>query len=145
MMNEIEVSIGGIVEERRVNTMKRINSEVEYVVQDNSDLENMQLLYEKLPLTAYDRDIIDSIFCCMQSRNAMTEKLAYYAGLSDALEFLKQKDRETGPFPTFKRQLLSRQTLRASKGIDYSFGIKSYTSRIKVDIFKHISWKNSDN
>ena len=48
MMNEIEVSIGGIVEERRVNTMKRINSEVEYVVQDNSDLENMQLLYEKL-------------------------------------------------------------------------------------------------
>ena len=84
MMNEIEVSIGGIVEERRVNTMKRINSE------DNSDLENMQLLYEKLPLSAYDRDIIDSIFCCMQSRNAMTEKLAYYAGLSDALEFLKQ-------------------------------------------------------
>ena len=53
-------------------------------------LENMQLLYEKLPLSAYDRDIIDSIFCCMQSRNAMTEKLAYYAGLSDALEFLKQ-------------------------------------------------------
>lgn len=90
MMNEIEVSIGGIVEERRVNTMKRINSEVEYVVQDNSDLENMQLLYEKLPLSAYDRDIIDSIFCCMQSRNAMTEKLAYYAELSDALEFLKQ-------------------------------------------------------
>ena len=69
MMNEIEVSIGGIVEERRVNTMKRI---------------------KKLPLSAYDRDIIDSIFCCMQSRNAMTEKLAYYAGLSDALEFLKQ-------------------------------------------------------
>ena len=90
MMNEIEVSIGGIVEERRVNTMKRINSEVEYVVQDNSDLENMQLLYEKLPLSAYDRDIIDSIFCFMQSRNAMTEKLAYYAGLSYALEFLKQ-------------------------------------------------------
>lgn len=51
MMNEIEVSIGGIVEERRVNTMKRINSEVEYVVQDNSDLENMQLLYEKLPVS----------------------------------------------------------------------------------------------
>ena len=90
MMNEIEVSIGGIVEERRVNTMKRINSEVEYVVQDNSDLENMQLLYEKLPLSAYDRDIIDSIFCCMQSRKEMTEKLAYYAGLSDAVEFLKQ-------------------------------------------------------
>ena len=90
MMNEIEVNIGGVVEERRLNTMKRINNEVEYVVQDNSDLENMQLLYEKLPLSRHDRDIIDSIFCCMQSRNEMTEKLAYYAGLSDAVEFLKQ-------------------------------------------------------
>lgn len=90
MMNEIEVSIGGIVEARRVNTMKRINSEVEYVIQDNSDLEDLQLLYEKLPLSRHDRDIIDSIFCCMQSRNEMLEKLAYYAGMSDVLEFLKQ-------------------------------------------------------
>ena len=55
-------NIGGVVEERRLNTMKRINNEVEYVVQDNSDLENMQLLYEKLPLSRHDRDIIDSIF-----------------------------------------------------------------------------------
>jgi len=56
----------------------------------NNDLENMKLLYEKLPLSKYDRDIIDSIFCCIQSRNEMVEKLAYYAGMSDALEFLKQ-------------------------------------------------------
>ena len=90
MMSEIEVNIGGIVEERRLNTMKQINNEVEYVVQDNSDLENLQLLYEKLPLSRHDRDIINSIFCCMQSRNEMVEKLAYYAGMSDALEFLKE-------------------------------------------------------
>lgn len=90
MMNEIEVNIGGIVEERRLNTMKQINDEVEYVVQDNSDLEDLQLLYEKLPLSRHDRDIIDSIFCCIQSRNETVEKLAYYAGMSDALEFLKQ-------------------------------------------------------
>lgn len=89
-MGEVEINIGGIVEEQRLNTMKRINTEVEYVVQDNNDLENMQLLYEKLPLSIYDRDIIDSIFMCMQSRNEMVEKLAYYAGMSDALEFLKQ-------------------------------------------------------
>ncbi|WP_419508204.1 hypothetical protein [Blautia sp.] len=89
-MGEVEINIGGVVEERRLNTMKRINNEVEYVVQDNNDLENMQLLYEKLPLSRHHRDIIDSIFCCMQSRNEMVEKLAYYAGLSDAVEFLKQ-------------------------------------------------------
>ena len=90
MMSESEVNIGGIVEERRLNTMKQINNEVEYVAKDNSDLEDLQLLYEKLPLSRHDRDIIDSIFCCMQSRNEMVEKLAYYAGMSDALEFLKQ-------------------------------------------------------
>ena len=53
-------------------------------------LENMQLLYERLPLSRHDRDIIDSIFCCMQSRNTMVEKLAYYAGMSDAIDFLKE-------------------------------------------------------
>lgn len=90
MMNEMEVNIGGVVEERRLNTMKRINNEVEYVVQDNSDLENMQLLYERLPLSRHDRDIIDSIFCCMQSRNTMVEKLAYYAGMSDAIDFFER-------------------------------------------------------
>lgn len=89
-MGGVEINIGGIVEERRLNTMKRINNEVEYVVQDNNDLENMKLLYEKLPLSKYDRDIIDSIFCCIQSRNEMVEKLAHYAGMSDALDFLKQ-------------------------------------------------------
>ena len=89
-MGEVEINIGGIGEERCLDTMKRINTEVEYVVQDNNDLEDLQLLYEKLPLSQYDRDIIDSIFCCMQSRNEMVEKLAYYAGMSDALEFLKQ-------------------------------------------------------
>ena len=55
------------------------------------------------------------------------------------------RDRETGPFPTFKRQLLSRQTLRASKGIDYSNKTKSYASRIVVNALNNISWKNSDN
>lgn len=61
-MGEVEINIGGIVEERRLNTMKQINNEVEYVAQDNSDLEDLQLLYEKLPLSRHDRDIIDSIF-----------------------------------------------------------------------------------
>ena len=145
MMNEIEVSIGGIVEARRVNTMKRINSEVEYVVQDNNDLEDMKLLYEKLPLSKYDRDIIDSIFCCIQSRNEMVEKLAYYAGLSDAVEFLKQQGRFSGPFSTFKYQLLCEQMLRASSTKDRSSMIKSYILEIIVDTLNNKSWKNSDN
>lgn len=88
-MGEVEVSIGGLVEQKRLKTMQYINNSIEEVVQDNNDLENLQELYEKLHLTEYDRDIIDSIFFCIQSRNDRVERLAYYAGMSDALEFLE--------------------------------------------------------
>lgn len=88
-MGEVEVSIGGLVEQKRLKTMQYINNSIEEVVQDNNDLENLQELYEKLHLTEYDWDIIDSIFFCMQSRNDRVERLAYYAGMSDALEFLE--------------------------------------------------------
>lgn len=89
-MGEVEIKIGGLVEQKRLKTMQQINSEIEEVVQDNSDLEGLQELYEKLHLTERDRDIIDSIFFCIKSRNDRVERLAYYAGMSDALEFIKQ-------------------------------------------------------
>ncbi|RHM29670.1 hypothetical protein [Blautia obeum] len=143
-MDEIEINIGGIFEQRRLESMQQIG-ETEAVAQDNRDLEELQWRYENLQLTGYDRNIIDDLIFCMRSRSERVEQLAYYAGASDTLEFIKKKDRFSGPFSTFKYQLLSEQTLHASKGIDYSFGIKSYTSRIIVDTLNNKSWKNSDN
>lgn len=61
-MGEVEIKIGGFVEQKRLNTMQHINSDIAEVVQDNNDLEYLQKLYEKLHLTERDRDIIDSIF-----------------------------------------------------------------------------------
>ena len=89
-MGEGEIKIGGFVEQKRLNTMQHINSDIAEVVQDNNDLEYLQKLYEKLHLTERDRDIIDSIFLCIKSRNDRVERLAYYAGMSDAIDFLKQ-------------------------------------------------------
>lgn len=105
-MGEVEIKIGGFVEQKRLNTMQHINSDIAEVVQDNNDLEYLQKLYEKLHLTERDRDIIDSIFFCIKSRNDRVERLAQYAGMSDAIDFLKEQGRETGPFSTFKCQLL---------------------------------------
>ena len=89
-MGEVEIKIGGFVEQKQQNTMKHFNSDIAEVVQDNNDLEYLQKLYEKLHLTERDRDIIDSIFFCIKSRNDRVERLAYYAGMSDAIDFLKE-------------------------------------------------------
>ena len=89
-MGEVEIKIGGFVEQKQLNTMQHINSDIAEVVQDNNDLEYLQKLYEKLHLTERDRDIIDSIFFCIISRNDRVERLAYYAGMSDAIDFLKE-------------------------------------------------------
>lgn len=88
-MGEVEIKFGGFVEQKRLNTMQHINNDIAEVAQDNSDLEDLQELYENLHLTEHDRDVIDSIFFCIKSRNDRVERLAYYAGLSDALEFLE--------------------------------------------------------
>lgn len=89
-MGEVEIKIGGFVEQKQLNTMQHINSDIAEVVQDNNDLEYLQKLYEKLHLTERDRDIVDSIFFCIKSRNDRVERLAYYAGMSDAIDFLKE-------------------------------------------------------
>ena len=88
-MDEIEINIGGIFEQRRLESMQQIG-ETEAVAQDNRDLEELQWRYENLQLTGYDRNIIDDLIFCMRSRNERVEQLAYYAGASYTLEFIKQ-------------------------------------------------------
>lgn len=88
-MDEIEINIGGIFEQRRLESMQQIG-ETEAVAQDNRDLEELQWRYENLQLTGYDRNIIDDLIFCMRSRSERVEQLAYYAGASDTLEFIKQ-------------------------------------------------------
>ena len=88
-MDEIEINIGGIFEQRRLESMQQIG-ETEAVAQDNRDLEELQWRYENLQLTGYDRNIIDDLIFCMRSRNERVEQLAYYAGASDTLEFIKK-------------------------------------------------------
>lgn len=88
-MDEIEINIGGIIERHRLESMRQIGK-TEAVAQDDRDLEELQRRYENLQLTSYDRNIIDDLIFCMRSRSERVEQLAYYAGASDTLEFIKQ-------------------------------------------------------
>ena len=88
-MDEIEINIGGIFEQRRLESMQQIGK-TEAVAQDNRDLEELQWRYENLQLTNNDRSIIDDLIFCMRSRSERVEQLAYYAGASDTLEFINQ-------------------------------------------------------
>ena len=84
-MDEIEINIGGIFEQRRLESMRQIGK-----TEDNRDLEELQWRYENLQLTNNDRSIIDDLIFCMRSRSERVEQLAYYAGASDTLEFINQ-------------------------------------------------------
>ena len=106
-MGEVEINIGGIVEERRLNTMKQINNEVEYVAQDNSDLEDLQLLYEKLPLSRHDRDIIDSIFLLHAIPEWNDREIGILRRIIRCIRIFETIGPVHGPFSTFKRQLLN--------------------------------------
>lgn len=88
-MDEIEINIGGIFEQRRLESMQQIG-ETEAVAQDNIDLEDLQRRYENLHLADRDRNIIDDLIFCIISRSERVEQLAYYAGASDTLEFINQ-------------------------------------------------------
>ena len=88
-MDEIEINIGGSIEQRRLESMRQLGK-TEAVAQDYRDLEELQWWYENLQLTNNDRSIIDDLIFCMRSRSERVEQLAYYAGASDTLEFINQ-------------------------------------------------------
>lgn len=88
-MDEIEINIGGVIERRRLESMRQIGK-TDVVAQDDRDLAELQRRYENLQLSARDRNIIDDLIFCMISRSERVEQMAYYAGASDTLEFINQ-------------------------------------------------------
>ena len=88
-MDEIEINIGGVIEQLRLKSMQQINKSEE-IAQDNRDLEELQWRYENLQLTDSDKNIIDDLIFCMKSSSERVVQMAYYAGASDTLEFINQ-------------------------------------------------------
>ena len=88
-MDEIEINIGGVIERRRLESMRQIGK-TDVVAHDDRDLAELRRRYENLQLSARDRNIIDDLIFCMISRSERVEQLAYYAGASDTLEFINQ-------------------------------------------------------
>lgn len=87
MYDNTEIKLCGRAEEMYLQAIREINENSEVIRQDNEDLENLQMLYEKLPLTEYNRMIIDDLLFCIQSRQERMEQYLYYAGLFDGSNF----------------------------------------------------------
>ena len=87
MYDNAEIKLCGRAEEMCLQAIREINENSEVIRQDNEDLENLQMLYEKLPLTEYNRMIIDDLLFCIQSRQERMEQYLYYAGLFDGVNF----------------------------------------------------------
>lgn len=71
-------------ERMREKSLRQINMEYEDIIQDNSDLLELERRYEKLDIPYKDRRIIDDYIACILSRGERMEKLVYYAGARDA-------------------------------------------------------------
>lgn len=71
-------------ERMREKSLRQINMEDEDIIQDNSDLLELERRYEKLDIPYKDRRIIDDYIACIVSRGERMEKLVYYAGIRDA-------------------------------------------------------------
>ena len=87
MYDNTEIKLCGKAEEMCLQAIREINENSEVIRQDNEDLENLQMLYEKLPLTEYNRMIIDDLLFCIQSRQERMGQYLYYAGLFDGINF----------------------------------------------------------
>lgn len=87
MYDNTEFRLCGRAEEMCLSAIREINEKSDIIRQDNENLEDLQMLYGKLPLTEYNRMIIDDLLFCIQSRQERMDQYLYYAGLFDGINF----------------------------------------------------------
>ena len=74
-----------IIEEKRKLSMQHINTHNSDIIQDNTDLLELEKRYNSLEISYIMRRIIDDYIACILSRQERMESLMYYAGRNDVL------------------------------------------------------------
>ena len=77
---------GKEIEKLRIQSIKQINLSNLDIIQDNTDLLELEQRYENLCLPHSDKRIIDDYIACILSRQERMESLIYSAGWNDALQ-----------------------------------------------------------
>lgn len=65
-------------------SIEKINSTDPDIMQDNSDLKDLERRYESLNIPNKDRRIIDDYIACIYSMSERLETLMYYEGMKNA-------------------------------------------------------------
>lgn len=68
----------------RKESIEKINSTDPDIMQDNSDLRELERRYEALDIPYKDRRVIDDYIACIYSRAERMETLMYYEGMKNA-------------------------------------------------------------
>lgn len=68
----------------RKESIEKINSTDPDIMQDNSDLRELERRYEALDIPYKDRRVIDDYIACIYSRAERMETLMYYKGMKNA-------------------------------------------------------------
>lgn len=89
-MNTTECAVCAEIEQERSNSMEKINRCNPDIVQDNSDLLELEQRYNDLHIPYVTKRIIDDYIACILSRQERMESLIYYAGRKDAAELTKE-------------------------------------------------------
>ena len=87
IMNTIthsEISTNEILRE----SIEKINSTDPDIIQDNSDLKDLERRYESLNIPNKYRRIIDDYIACIYSMSERMETLIYYEGMKNAATHL---------------------------------------------------------
>lgn len=69
-------------------SIEKINSTDPDIMQDNSDLKDLERRYESLNIPNKDRRIIDDYIACIYSMSERMETLMYYEGMKNAASIL---------------------------------------------------------
>ena len=76
----------------RMLTESRHRMEIadECISQDNADLKYLEKRYDDLDISLENRRIIDDYIACIHSREERRTEVSYFAGITDAVIFLKK-------------------------------------------------------
>ena len=77
--------------EKIMELAKKLETEDEYICQDNRDLLELEQRYEKLDIPYQMRRVIDDYIACLSTRDERYAQLCYLSGVKTVISHMQEK------------------------------------------------------
>ena len=77
--------------EKIMELAKKLETEDEYICQDNRDLLELEQRYEKLDIPYQVRRVIDDYIACLSTRDERYAQLCYLSGVKTVISHMQEK------------------------------------------------------